>query len=130
MEESIFTKIIRGEVPSYKIAENEKTIAILPLHPMGKAHVLVIPKKQVDQFFELEELDYSALMSMVKKVARKIENVIHPKRVGLKVVGLDVPHAHIHVIGFDSLDEYQEIEQIDAPVNKEQLERLHKLLAF
>ena len=106
MEESVFTKIINGEIPCHKVYEDEATIAFMPLHMMGLAHVLVVPKKQVDEFQDLEEAEYIAVMQTVKKVALRMKQVLQPKRVGLKVVGLDVPHAHIHVIAFNTLDEY------------------------
>lgn len=109
-EDSVFSKIIKGEIPSHKVYEDDVTIAFLPLHPIAKGHVLVVPKTQVDQFFDLEEGDYQALMQTVKQVASHMKQVLQTKRVGLQVVGLDVPHAHIHVIAFDTLDEFREQE--------------------
>lgn len=106
MEESVFTKIIKGEIPAHKIYEDEKTIAFLPLDMAPKGHVLVVPKSQVDKFQDLSDEDYEAMMATVKKVARRMKEVLDVKRIGLKVIGLDVPHAHVHVIGFDSLEDY------------------------
>ena len=108
----MFTKIIKGEIPSHKVYEDDRTIAFLPLHPIAKGHVLVVPKAQVDQFFDLDDADYQALMQTVKKVAAHMKKVLKTKRVGLQVVGLDVPHAHIHVIAFDTLDEFRAIEDM------------------
>lgn len=109
-QESVFTKIIKGEIPSHKVYEDDATIALLPLHPIAKGHVLVVPKTQVDQFFDLDDGDYQALMKTVKNVAAHMKQVLQTKRVGLQVVGLDVPHAHIHVIAFDTLDEFRQKE--------------------
>lgn len=130
MPDSIFTKMIKGEIPSYKVYEDDLTIAIIPLHILALAHVLVIPKKQVDQFFDLPGPDYQALMLTVQKVAKRMNNIIKPKRIGLKVEGLDVPHAHIHVLAFDNLEQYHENEDINAPVDDNFREELSKKLAF
>jgi len=130
MEDSVFTKIIKGELPSHKIYEDEKTIAIIPLHPIGKAHVLVIPKLQIDQFIDLPDEDYRAVMATVKKVGQRIDEVIQPKRVGLQVVGLDVPHVHVHVIGFDALSEYHEIPDQSLPPDHEAHSALANRLAI
>ncbi len=95
---SIFSKIISGEIPCHKIYEDRLTFAFLDINPVQKGHVLVIPKKEVDNLFDLEEEDYNAVMNTVKKVAKQIEAVLKPRRVGLHVEGFDVPHAHVHVI--------------------------------
>jgi len=115
MQDSVFTKIIKGELPSTKIYEDDKTIVIVPLHPVGQGHVLAIPKLQVDQFMDLPAEDYQALMTTVKKVALHMHQVLQTERVGLKVVGLDVPHAHVHIIAFDTTDEYNESPDESAP---------------
>lgn len=130
IDDSIFTKIIKGEIPSHKVYEDDHTIAIMPLHPVALAHVLVIPKTQVDQFFELPDEEYQALMTTVKKVSKRINDVINPKRIGIKVVGLDVPHAHIHVIAFDTAEQYNENEDLAAPVDNDLLEETAQKLAF
>lgn len=130
MKESVFTKIIKGDLPAYKVFEDEKTLAIIPLHPIAKAHVLVIPKVQVDQFIDLNDDDYQALMATVKKVGRRINEAIQPTRIGLQVIGLDVPHVHVHVIGFDSIDEYHERPDESAPPDDERQKQLAKILAF
>lgn len=97
MEESIFTKIIKGEVPCYKVYEDDKTFAFLDINPLSDGHVLVAPKKQVDKFYELDDDDYRALFDTVKKVARRIQDVLGV-RAGIVVEGLEVPHAHVHVV--------------------------------
>ncbi len=130
MQDSVFTKIIRGELPSHKVYEDEHTIAIMPLHPIAQGHVLVIPKLQVDQFFELPEAEYAALMSCVRKVAERMHDVLPAKRVGLKVVGLDVPHVHVHVIAFDTIEEYNQSPDESAPIDHDLLASLAAKLAF
>lgn len=130
MEDSVFTKIIKGELPAHKVYENEKTIAIIPLHPIAKAHVLVIPKVQVDQFIELEQSDYDALWRTVRQVGKVIDERIQPKRVGVQVIGLDVPHVHVHVIGFDTIDQYHERPDESLPPDTEAQKALANLLTF
>ena len=130
MEDSIFTKIIKGELPAHKLYEDEKTIAIIPLHPIAKAHVLVIPKAQIDQFIDLPDEDYQAVMATVKKVGQRIAEVFQPKRVGLQVVGLDVPHVHVHVIGFDTLAQYHEVPDGSEPPDQEKNKSLANQLAI
>lgn len=95
---TIFTKIIRGEIPSYKVAESKDFYAFLDINPLAKGHTLVVPKKEVDYIFDLDEANYKELFGFAKKVARAIDKSIPCKRVGLIVFGLDVPHAHIHLI--------------------------------
>ena len=97
MEESIFTKIIRGDIPSYKIYEDDQTYAFLDINPLSDGHVLVAPKKQVDKFYDLDDETYQALFRTVKKVAKRIEQVLGV-RAGIVVEGLEVPHAHVHVV--------------------------------
>jgi histidine triad (HIT) family protein len=98
---SIFTKIIKGEIPSYKIAEDENFFAFLDINPLKKGHTLVIPKKEVDYYFDLDDETLSGLMVFAKKVAKAIEKVIDCKRVGVVVLGMEVPHAHVHLIPLD-----------------------------
>lgn len=130
MEESVFTKIIKGELPCHKVYEDDKTIAFLPLHMNGQGHVLVVPKRQVDQFFELPDEDYNALMASVKKVAQRMKEVLQTDRVGIQVVGLDVPHVHYHVIAFDTLEEYLAHPDDTLPPDHEALASMAKRLAF
>jgi len=95
---TIFTKIILGEIPSYKVAESKDFYAFLDINPLAKGHTLVVPKKEVDYIFDLDENKYKELFGFAKKVAKAIDKSVPCKRVGLIVFGLDVPHAHIHLI--------------------------------
>lgn len=99
---SIFTKIVNGEIPSYKIAEDENYYAFLDIFPLAKGHTLVIPKKEVDYLFDLEDNTLAGLNVFAKRVARAIDKTIDCKRVGVVVLGLEVPHAHIHLIPLNS----------------------------
>ncbi len=103
--DSIFTKIIKGEIPSYKIAENDSFFAFLDINPNAKGHSLVIPKKQVDKLFDLDAETYSELFLFSRKVAFAIEKVIPCNRVGLTVIGLEVPHAHVHLIPLNNMQD-------------------------
>lgn len=95
---TIFTRIIRGEIPSYKIAEDENYYAFLDINPLAEGHTLVVPKKEVDYLFDLDERDLAGLMVFAQKVAHRIREAVPCKRVGVAVIGLDVPHAHIHLV--------------------------------
>lgn len=99
---SIFSKIVLGEIPSYKIAEDEHFYAFLDINPLQKGHTLVIPKKETDYIFDIDDSELGNMMIFAKKVARAIEKVIPCKRVGVAVLGLDVPHAHIHLVPINS----------------------------
>jgi len=102
---SIFTKIINGEIPSYKIAENDKYIAILDAFPMVEGHVLVIPKKEVDKIFDLDKETYLGLMDFSYEIAQAIEKAIPCLRVGVAVVGLEVPHVHVHLVPLNTMQD-------------------------
>ena len=103
MTDSIFTKIIKEEIPCHKIEENEHFIAFLDIMPLKKGHTLVVPKVQVDYIFDLEDQTLGDLMIFAKKVAKKIEATISCKRMGVAVIGLEVPHAHIHLIPLEGI---------------------------
>ena len=102
---SIFTKIIQGEIPCYKIYEDDHTLAFLDIHPETKGHTLVIPKTEVDKIYELPDEEYRALMDTVKKLSAHMENILGA-RIIWKVVGTDVPHAHVHLMPLDETWEY------------------------
>lgn len=102
---SIFTKIINGEIPSYKIAENNDFYAFLDINPNAKGHTLVVPKKEVDKLFDLDKETYKNLFLFARKVAFAIEKVIPCERVGVAVVGLEVPHVHIHLIPIKEVED-------------------------
>jgi histidine triad (HIT) family protein len=102
---SIFTKIVNGEFPCYKIAETEDFLAFLDVNPNTKGHTLCIPKKEVDKIFDLDETAYNALMSFSRRIALALKKVIPCKRIGLSVIGLEVPHAHVHLIPLQSMED-------------------------
>lgn len=95
---SIFTKIVNGEIPSYKIAETENCLAFLDVFPLAKGHTLVIPKKEIDYIFNLDDNLLSELITFSKKIAKAVESAVPCKRIGVAVIGLEVPHAHIHLV--------------------------------
>lgn len=103
MPDSIFTKIIKGEIPCYKIAEDDRFIAFLDVFPIKKGHTLVVPKEQIDYLFDLDDSLLSDLMVFAKKVAQKMERAITCERIGVAVIGLEVPHAHIHLVPLDTV---------------------------
>lgn len=100
---SIFTKIINGEIPCYKIAETEHCIAFLDVNPLVKGHTLVIPKKEIDYYFDLSDNVLLEVNTLAKQVAKAIEKVIPCKRIGVAVIGLEVPHAHMHLVPLNSI---------------------------
>lgn len=102
---SVFTKIINGEIPCYKIYEDDKTFAFLDIHPETMGHTLVVPKTEVDRIYDLEDEDFQALMDTVKKISRHMEKVLGA-RIIWKVVGTDVPHAHVHLMPLDESWQY------------------------
>jgi histidine triad (HIT) family protein len=102
---SIFTKIVKGEIPSYKVAESEYCYAFLDINPLAKGHTLVIPKKEVDYILDLDDQLYNDLFAFAKKVGKAVEKVVPCKRMGMIVFGLDVPHAHIHLIPINKSSE-------------------------
>lgn len=102
---SIFSKIVAGDVPCYKVAENERFLAFLDIMPLRKGHVLVIPKKETDYIFDVEDEELAEMMVFAKSVAAKIKKAVPCNRVGVAVIGLEVPHAHIHLIPIDKMDD-------------------------
>ena len=95
---SIFSKIVSGDIPAFKVAEDENYVAFLDIFPLAKGHVLVIPKKETDYIFDLDSEEYLGLFNFAKKVAKAMDKVISCERIGVAVIGLDVPHAHIHLV--------------------------------
>lgn len=100
---TIFSKILAGEIPCYKVAENDKFLAFLDIMPLRRGHVLVIPKNETDYIFDMDDQELGDFMAFSKQVARKIKKVFPCKKVGVSVVGLEVPHAHIHLIPIDAV---------------------------
>jgi histidine triad (HIT) family protein len=130
MEDSVFTKIIKGEIPSNKIYEDELTLAFLNIYPDQPGHTLVIPKKQIDHLWDVPDKDYIAVMKTCKKVANRIREVLKPERVGVKVVGEEVPHAHVHLIPFNTLEEFKDTQPHLGEPDYKALEEMAKKLAF
>ena len=109
---SIFTKIIAGEIPSYKIAEDENYFAFLDINPNAKGHTLVIPKREENKLFDLSEEEYNGLMQFSYRVAKAIEKAIPCKRIGMSVIGLEVPHVHVHLIPLNTMSDIQFIQKV------------------
>lgn len=124
MEDSIFTKIIKGEIPSHKIYEDEDVIAFLDIHPASEGHTLVVPKKQVEFVWDLDDTEYQALMKSTKAIALHLRNTIGTPYVGEAIVGTDVPHAHIHLVPFTHSSEIHA-----ALANRDDIEPDHPALA-
>tara|TARA_R110002050_G_scaffold94765_2_gene197166 strand:+ start:21890 stop:22279 length:390 start_codon:yes stop_codon:yes gene_type:complete len=108
---SIFTKIVNGEIPCCKIAETDNFLAFLDINPNSKGHTLCIPKKEVDKIFDLDEATYNELMSFSRKIALAIEKAIPCNRVGMTVIGLEVPHAHVHLIPLHTMEDARFIKK-------------------
>ncbi|WP_224488714.1 HIT family protein [Robertkochia flava] len=111
---SIFTRIINGEIPCYKIAEDENYFAFFDINPNAKGHTLCVPKKEVNKIFDLDEETYLGLMAFSRKVAIALEKAVDCKRVGMAVIGLEVPHVHVHLIPLNHMGEmtFQEKEKM------------------
>lgn len=115
---SIFSKIIAGEIPCYKIYEDDKTLAFLDIHPETPGHTLVVPKVEVDKLYDLEMEDYLAVMKTVKMLAKRMEKVLGARTL-IKVIGTDVPHAHVHLVTFDPNYKYgQEVKMTEAEMKE------------
>ncbi len=120
---SIFSKIIAGEIPCYKIYEDEKTLAFLDIHPETPGHTLVIPKVEVDKLYDLEMEDYLAVMKTVKMLASRMEKILG-KRTLMKVIGTDVPHAHVHLVSLDPDYQYGQVVEMTEEEMKEMQKKL------
>ena len=121
---SIFTKIINGEIPCYKVAENDRYFAFLDINPNAKGHTLVVPKKEVDKIFDLDQETYAGLMEFSRTIAIAIEKTIPCLRVGMSVIGLEVPHVHVHLIPLQSMADIDFKHKVDLSSNEfEQIAR-------
>jgi histidine triad (HIT) family protein len=123
---SIFTKIISGEIPCYKVAETDDFLAFLDINPNAKGHTLCIPKKEVDKIFDLDEAHYTRLLQFSRKVAIALEKAVDCKRVGMTVIGLEVPHAHVHLIPLNTMDNARFIEKVS--LSKDEFESTAKAI--
>ena len=130
MADSIFTKIIKGEIPCYKVYEDDKTLAFLDIHPKQPGHTLVVPKKQVEFLWDLDDEDYRAVMATAKKVALHIRDMLNRPYVGELVVGIEVPHAHVHVYPFSTMAESRFVPDPSAEPDHAALAAMAKKLAF
>ncbi|MRX37897.1 HIT domain-containing protein [Flavobacterium sp. LC2016-23] len=121
---TIFTKIVNGEIPAYKIAEDDNYLAFLDVNPNAKGHTLCIPKQEINKIFEMDDELYLGLMKFSKKIAIALEKTVPCKRVGMAVVGLEVPHAHVHLIPLNEMDEMRFQNKVS--LSKEEFETLAK----
>jgi histidine triad (HIT) family protein len=129
-EPSIFTRIINGEIPSHKVYEDDDTLAFLDIYAVVPGHVLVIPKTEVEFVWDLEQPDYEALMNTIRKVALRLRDVMGAAYVGQKIIGTDVPHAHVHLIPFDEAATLHRANQENAEPDHEALAALAERLHF
>ena len=130
MEDSIFTKIIKGDIPSHKIYEDDKTFVFLDIYPVQPGHALVIPKNQVEFLWDLSPEDYAAVMETTKKVALRLREILGKPYVGVKVVGEEVPHAHVHLIPFSTAEEFHATVDREVEPDHAAFAELAKTLAF
>ena len=124
---SLFSRIVSGEIPSHKVAENDDFLAFLDIMPVQLGHVLVIPKKETDFIFDMDDSDLSAMILFAKEVAQKMKLVFDCKKIGVTVIGLEVPHAHIHLIPINSLND-MDFTKPKLTVTSEKLEEIANLI--
>lgn len=129
MNDTIFDRILDGSIPCHKVYEDAKTLAFLDINPIQPGHTLIIPKTPAEFVWDLQPEDYSALMETVQKVAQRIKSVLPASHVGMKVVGVDVPYAHVHLIPFSEVSQYNGTPEKTEP-DHESLSAMAKILAF
>jgi histidine triad (HIT) family protein len=130
MQDSIFTKIIKGEIPCHKIYEDDAVLAFLDIHPITSGHMLVVPKKQIEFLWDLDDETYQHVMAVVKKLSIHARTTLNVPFVGLQVIGVDVPHAHVHVIPFSDISDYHNIPDMSAEPNHGALAAVARKLAL
>ena len=126
---TIFSRIIKGEIPCYKVAENDKFFAFMDINPVQKGHTLVIPKKEVDYIFDIDDNDIQEMMLFAKQVAVRIKEAIPCTKVGVAVIGLEVPHAHIHLVPMQNEGDL-DFKRPKLQLEKEEFEEIQKKIAF
>lgn len=124
---TIFSKIVNGEIPCYKVAENDRFLAFLDIMPLRRGHVLVIPKVETDYIFDLSDVDLADLMCFAKSIAIKLKSAIPCKKIGMTVIGLEVPHAHIHLIPMNSIAD-MDFSQPKMTLTTEELTEISQLI--
>lgn len=124
---SIFTKIIAGEIPCYKVAENEEFFAFLDINPNAKGHTLVVPKKEVNKLFDLDQKTYQGLMNFSREIAIALEKTVPCERIGMSVIGLEVPHVHVHLIPLQTMKDIQFSKK--EAVSSEEMQQIAKAIA-
>lgn len=130
MEESVFTKIVKGEIPSHRIYEDEKCLAFLDIHPQVEGHTLLIPKEQIDSLWELPDELYHHLWEVCKKIEKRLREVTGAPRIGAAVEGFGVPHAHIHLIPLYEIGDFKKPQDLNAEPDHEALAKIAEKLAF
>ena len=130
MQDSIFTKIIKGEIPCHKVYEDDRVVAFLDIHPINEGHTLVVPKKQVDHLWDLDDDDYHYLWSVAKHIAEHIQQTLRPPRVGVIVEGFGVPHVHIHLIPLLHGNDIKKHQDLGAEPDHASLSEAAKKLAL
>lgn len=130
MTDSIFTKIIKGEIPSHKIYEDDNVFAFLDIHPIVSGHTLVVPKKQVEFLWDMDDGDYQALTLSAKRIAAHMRDVLEVPYVGVQVIGVDVPHAHVHLVPFTEVGDYRNIPDPVGDPDHDALAKIADKLAF
>lgn len=126
---SIFTKIINGEIPCYKIAENDQFLAFLDVFPLVHGHILVVPKKETDYLFDIEDAELSEMMLFAKKIAKAQKAAVPCKRIGVAVIGLEVPHAHIHLVPMNTANDVNFTQPKIKPTPQELAEMAERIKA-
>ena len=129
-QDSVFSKIVRDEIPCHKVYEDELTVAFLDIHPVQPGHTLVISKQQIEFVWDLDDVTYQAVMATSRKVAQRLKEVMGTPFIGEEVVGVDVPHAHVHLIPFSRAEEFRRVPDMNAEPDHAVLANLADKLAF